>query len=211
MDCYYYLVDIDIKSGKQAEFHDYWANICIPERLANGSEHIGTFSVIAGSDAPTHVKSLFKINNFTGWVDSESCQYHSEKWTSLCDSVKVSLMASEPYSEWKRFLHEGTGEKENYYFFADIELKANRQKEYHEFWPNHGIPKHRSDGAEHVGTFTMISGTESTVHVKRLFRVTDLEAWVKGETHNYHSDYWEYLAIDVTTTLVVPQDYSPIR
>jgi hypothetical protein len=211
---YYYLADVELKANKQKEYHEYWPKNSIARRLEKGAEHVATFTVISGAESTVHVKRLFRILDFTTWVKGETHNYRPDYWAELCYNVKLTLLAPEPYSELERFLVKGVSESEkpaNYYYFADVEIKANKQKEYHEYWPKKGIKKHRDDGAEHVATFTVISGTESTTHCKRLFKIVDLEKWVKGETHNYHSDYWNELCYDVKCTLLAPEPYSHLR
>ena len=100
----------------------------------------------------------------------------------------------------------------SYYYLADIEVKANKLKEYHDWWPTVGVDLHLEAGAEHVGTWNVICGSESTTHVKRLFKILDLNEWAKGEKNfMYHDDYWNSLAYDVKTTLLVPEPYSPLK
>ena len=211
---YYYLADVELKANKQKEYHEYWPTKGIQKHLNDGAEHIATFTVISGAQSTTHCKRLFKILDLEKWVKGETHNYHSDYWNELCYDVKTTLLAPEPYSEIEKFLVDGVSENDkpaNYYYIADVELKANKQKEYHEYWPKKGIQKHRNDGAEHVITFTVISGAESTTHCTRLFKIQDLEKWVRGETHNYHSDYWNELCYDVKTTLLAPEPYSRLR
>ena len=85
-------------------------------------------------------------------------------------------------------------------------------KEYHDYWQKNGIEAHLKKGAEHVATFNVISGSETTTHVKRIFKILDLEKWAEGEVQSfYHSDYWSELAWSVKTTLLAPEPYSHLR
>ena len=99
----------------------------------------------------------------------------------------------------------------NFYFFADIEVKANKEKQYHEYWFPRGVKSHLDKGGEHVATFKVISGADSTTHVKRLFKITDLNAWAKGEAQTILSDQWADLAYNVKVTLLAPEPYSHLR
>lgn len=100
----------------------------------------------------------------------------------------------------------------NFYYMADIEIKADKMREYHDWWSKVGPAVHEEAGAIHVATFNVLCGGDSTTHVKRLFKITDLEAWARGEEEFVnHDEYWASLALTVKTTLLAPEPYSHLK
>jgi hypothetical protein len=214
---YYYIADVELKANKQREYHDYWPKKSMARHAEEGGEQVATFSVISGAESTVRVKRLFKIPDFTKWVKNETHHYHSDKWAELALDVKITILALEPYSDMERFLVKSdpfckeTDPIDFYYCLEDIELKPNKQKEYHENWPKQSMQRYQEASLEHVATFTVISGAETTTHVKRLFRILDLEKWVQNSTNNYHSDSLADLAYGVKLTLLAPEPYSNLK
>jgi len=211
---YYYIADVELKANKQIIYHDVWPKNSIPKRAAKGAEHVATFTVIAGAESTVHVKRLFKITDFEKWIKGETHNYRPDSWADMCWNVKLTLLSPEDYSEMEAFYEEGWSDKpdaENWYIWTDIDLKPNKQKEYHKYWQQEGRKEAEAIGLAHVATFTVISGPESNVHVKRLYKITDLEKWVNGERNHVHSDKWAELAYEAKSTLVAPEPYSHFR
>jgi hypothetical protein len=100
----------------------------------------------------------------------------------------------------------------SFYNLADIEVKPNKLKEYHEYWSVQG-PDHWKGCATVLGTWNVISGGESTTHVKRLFRIDDLDEWMRrsGEEARYLPDRWAEMALNVKCTLLFPESYSNLK
>ena len=100
----------------------------------------------------------------------------------------------------------------SYYYIADVAIKADKLREYHNHWIKAGPQHHEEYGAEHIATFNVLAGPEHTTHVKRLFKITDIEAWARGEVHfSDHKQYWASLCDFVRCTLLSPEDYSPMK
>jgi hypothetical protein len=202
----FYLVDLDIQEGKQDEFHTYWANQ-MEERRANGAEHMGSWSVIAGEESPKHIQSLFQIHNFNAWINSEIHKYDTEEWPQLVKSHRISILHLEADDHFQNFLERGAG---RYYYWEDIELKAHMQNDYLADLKKPNSKMNADLAGECVATFTVLAGTVSTVHIKRLCAVKDPATWFEDKTHRYHSDFWEYLALWSKITLVESLPYSRI-
>lgn len=208
---FYYLANFSVKPMKLKAFQDFWRG-CLEVK---GAEHLATFTVIAGREGANAVMSLFKITNLNDWFRGRVGEDFTPELYGYCDAMEYTLLDKCEYSTIENFYDEGEADGLhglNLYCWADIEIKSNRMNDYHTFWSANNIVRHREVGAEHVATFNIISGKFGTTHVKRLFRIVDLEAWADGEVgSHHHNNTWADKALQVWTTEMYPLPYSHLR
>lgn len=208
---FYCLATFAVKPIKLKAFQDFWRG----NLEVNGAEHIATFTTIAGREGSNAVMSLFKIADLNAWFRGKVGAYFTPELNEYCDGLEYTFMDLCDYSVLPNFYEKGEAdcaEGLNFYFWADIEIKSNRMLDYHARWKETSIQHHREMGAEHIATFNIISGQACTTHVKRLFRITDLEAWADGEVACHHrSNLWYDTANKVWTTSLYPLPYSHLR
>lgn len=208
---YYCLAIFTVKPIKLKEFQEFWGK----NLDCAGADHVATFSNIAGREGTNTVWSLYRIPDLEAWYRGKVGEYVTPELNEYCDRVEYTFMDSMEYSVLPDFFEEGAADSMeglNLYFWADIELKSNRVIDYHNRWKANSIQHHREMGAEHVATFNIISGRATTTHVKRLFRITNLQEWADGEVSCHHRpNIWFDTAEKVWTTTLYPMPYSHLR